>query len=216
MLEGGFDVGGIVVEEENLRGVLDAYEAVDGLVEAWVRLSEAEVVRIEDVFEAAGEFSIAPNAHAAFDFVDMNSVGVAENVKLVLLAKGVKLPDQPGLQVHEQGIPGTVNAGVRSRVAEVLSEGISKLRGSDCTRFNGLVGIVLLVAEFPHSKAGACAERGEGFSAEAGLDVDEYFAKVQNNVPGIARPFGNLVGTKPPNGRQWVGELGLEFCPKVF
>ncbi len=86
MLEGGFDVGGIVVEEENLRGVLDAYEAVDGLVDAWVRLSEAEVVRIEDVFEAAGEFSIAPNAHAAFDFVDMNSVGVAENVKLVLLA----------------------------------------------------------------------------------------------------------------------------------
>ena len=35
MLEGGFDVGGIVVEEENLRGVLDAYEAVDGLVDAY-------------------------------------------------------------------------------------------------------------------------------------------------------------------------------------
>ena len=158
MLEGGFDVGGIVVEEENLRGVLDAYEAVDGLVDAWVRLSEAEVVRIEDVFEAAGEFSIAPNAHAAFDFVGMNLVGVAQNVKLVLLAKGVKLPDQPGLQVHEQGIPGPVNARVCSSVAEVLSEGISKLRGSDGTRFNGLVGIVLLVAEFPHIKAGACAD----------------------------------------------------------
>lgn len=39
MLEGGFDVGGIVVEEEYLRGVLDAYEAVDGLVDAWVRHS---------------------------------------------------------------------------------------------------------------------------------------------------------------------------------
>ena len=78
VLEGGFDVGGVVVEEKYLRGVLDAQVAVDGLVDAGVGLSEAEVVGIEDVLEAAGEFGIGAEAQAALDFVDVNSVGVAQ------------------------------------------------------------------------------------------------------------------------------------------
>ena len=66
----------------------------------------------------------------------------------------MKWPDQPGLQVQEQGIPRGVNAGVGSGVTEVLAKGFPEFGGGDGTRFNRLVGIVRLVAEFAHGKLG--------------------------------------------------------------
>ena len=128
--------------------------AVDGLVDAGVGLSEAEVVGIEDVLEAAGEFGIGAEAQAALDFVDVNSVGVAKNMQRVVLAEGAKLAHQPGLQVQKQGIPRVVNAGIGRGITEVLAKGPPEFGGGDGIRFNRLVGVVRLVAQLAHGKRG--------------------------------------------------------------
>jgi hypothetical protein len=83
----------------------------------------------------------------------------------------------------------------------MLAESLAEFCGAYRTRFNRLVGIVLLVAEFSHGETRPRTERMKGFSTQAGLYVDEHLAKIEYDMLSIARPFGDLVSTKSANGR---------------